>query len=253
MLRLIVVLLTIFIAVFAALILHSLPESYSTIVQTLITQAGTNAITLADVRNAMYAEEERRNGGGSSTAVNAVTAKKTDKDKCRYCKKSGHWEKDCRKKKRDKERKKGGGSNSNNSSSSSTPSVNAVTSESASMDMFAAYVSPDTIWMLDSGCTHHVTNSLSDFESYTPYSSPHTVSLGGARSIPSLGSGTVKGVLGSGKSAVSMDLSNVIYVPNIGFCLMSISVLDAKGFTITYRNSKCEISRGNKVMATGTL
>ena len=42
--------------VFAALILHSLPESYSTIVQTLITQASTNAITLADVRNAMYAE-----------------------------------------------------------------------------------------------------------------------------------------------------------------------------------------------------
>ena len=68
----------------------------------------------------------------------------------------------------------------------------------ASLDGHAsAYVtSPELLqtstWVIDSGCSHHMTPILDGYQSYTHFPMPHSVCLADKSCIQALGEGTVK-------------------------------------------------------------
>ena len=47
-------------------------------------------------------------------------------------------------------------------------------------------------WLIDTGCTSHFCLNISEFASYTPYTTCWGVRLSDSRHIPSLGEGTVR-------------------------------------------------------------
>ena len=158
-----------------------------------------------------------------AATLNAQTAKssskkqdkKRKKGECNYCHKLGHFEAECRKKKADKEKKKG---DSSGGSSNTKPTVNAMIAEVASTSNEIAvswYLESDknNRWMLDSGCSHHITPNRSDFSDYTQLPHPEKITIGDGRSIPYFGTGTVKSTTIVEGKRVAVTLERVLYAP----------------------------------------
>ncbi|KAF8661462.1 hypothetical protein AX16_001329, partial [Volvariella volvacea WC 439] len=216
-------------------VLCALPPAYTIVIQSYMGTLNGGKVVYADVK-ARILDEELRKKATSSSVVNAVR---------------GHWAKECRKRKFDKKKDKEGGGGGKGTGNN--PKVNVVAAESSNTISFAAYVSPDQTWMLDSGCSHHVTHSLHDFSSYTPYSTPRVLTLGDRSTIPYLGEGTVEGKIASRGRTVVLTLTNVLYAPKVGYRFISTGMLDRKGFTLVHEKGECRIKKGNVEVGTGRL
>ena len=82
-------------------------------------------------------------------------------------------------------------------------------------------------WLMDSGASQSVTNSLSDFWDYQLYSTPVSFGTAGKTIIQAIGSGTVKGfVTVEGGKRVWITLTNVAYIPNASGRLFSTGVVE---------------------------
>jgi hypothetical protein len=71
-------------------------------------------------------------------------------------------------------------------------------------------------WIIDSGASHHITNSLSDFTDYKPYASPQTIQTANAQdSLMIHGEGTVFFNTETTNGQIhTVRLDNVCYIPN---------------------------------------
>ena len=96
-------------------------------------------------------------------------------------------------------------------------------------------------WLVDSGCSNHLSPNQSDFISYAPYDSPRKIRLGDSSVTPSLGEGTVSlPCIVNGKS-VARHVQYVQYVPGLTYGLLSAGMLDDCGLLVTMGNGKCKI------------
>jgi hypothetical protein len=100
-------------------------------------------------------------------------------------------------------------------------------------------------WWINSAATRHITRSREFFVDFKEKSvGEHKVYMG---------NNTYNDVLGEGKSEkckISINRSiivlyNVLYVPNICRNLISVPILDDKGYSIKFKSRKVYISRGN--------
>jgi hypothetical protein len=71
-------------------------------------------------------------------------------------------------------------------------------------------------WIIDSGASHHITNSLSDFTNYKPYASPQTIQTANVKdSLKIHGEGTVFFNTETTNGQIhTVRLDNVCYIPN---------------------------------------
>ena len=145
-----------------------------------------------------------------------------------YCKKTGHPESKCYKKKRDEDKKK----KETASSSSSTAIVASTAREGmyVSTEGHSAYVTSESrTWLLDSGATSHMTNRRDWFSSFTDRTGE--ITIGDGSTIPIRGSGTIS------IFHTSLDMryfSNVLYVPDLSFNLLSVSSLTKQGASVEF-------------------
>ena len=100
----------------------------------------------------------------------------------------------------------------------------------------------DTI-IIDSGATPHMVPHGSWFHSYTPLSTPHTVTLGNDSTAYAIGTGSV--VMQSVVNGKTYDitLSNVLLIPEFHLSLISVHCLSSVGLS-------CHI---HKIMLSATL
>ena len=93
-----------------------------------------------------------------------------------------------------------------------------------------------SVWLFDSGASHHMTPHISLFQNCTPPPFPITVNPanGSGMSVISVGS-----VLPSAMSAVSIP--SVLYVALLSVSLLSISQLDASSFDVIFSSSICSV------------
>ena len=70
-------------------------------------------------------------------------------------------------------------------------------------------------WLMDSGASQSVTNTLDDFWEYKPYTTPVTFATAGSSFIQAFGAGTVKGLVKvDGGQCIGITLTNFVYIPN---------------------------------------
>lgn len=245
-------------------LLNSLPESYANLVEPILHTTDPSTLKYDEIYARILAEEARRASPTTSAAVRTGKSRQSGsraEDKCNYCHKKGHWEADCRKKKKDEEKKRGGGGGGGNASTSTstTPAavhvITAEASSSQSANIAASfYGSGDTLWMLDSGCTQHMTPYITDFIEYSQFDTPsHATLADNSSSMATLGSGRVTGITFVNNKPITIALDNVLLCPQLAYRTIAIRCLDNKGFTVTHGNSQARIERHGTTFGIGSL
>jgi hypothetical protein len=92
-------------------------------------------------------------------------------------------------------------------------------------------------WLIDSGCTNHMTNDENLFKQLDK-SSVSKVRIGNGEYIPVKGKGTVAI---EGNSGIKL-ISDVLFVPEIDQNLLSVGQLLEKGYLLVFKDKHCSIS-----------
>jgi hypothetical protein len=105
------------------------------------------------------------------------------------------------------------------------------------MANFCDYMDGRKEWILDSGCTDHVTGDKDMFRELAKNDGP--------RKYVSFGDNSKGKVLGLGKVAISNNSSiqNVMLVQSLGYNLLSVSRLADFGFNVLFTEVDCQVFR----------
>ena len=115
---------------------------------------------------------------------------------------------------------------------------------------------PTSHWIIDSGCTSHVTYDRSAFVSYVAATTSSNLDLGASSSAPIVGRGDVKLYLSSPDGTRSACIvRNVLHVPELRYQLLSVSAMAKHGVRVQFDQSRALLIRSSdsKVVATGTF
>ena len=253
------------------LILRTLPSTYEVMQQTiLVNTQDYKMLTSTDMRSHLISEELHQ---GMTIGINTIRygRKAMSTDSCNWYRGSGHWEQDCQRKQRglSKEeaqnaRKKGNKSKGKHKEDKKdSPSVNMivedvppdppsstnhVTQNSTSNNAIVFYTGCETKWMLDSGCSDHITHEYSDFSDNHALASPQFVQLAdGTTCISYIGTGTVMTMTHINGMDKTISLCNVIHCPEIGSHFLSIRKLGDRGIDTVFAGGKATLScKGEK-------
>ena len=115
--------------------------------------------------------------------------------------------------------------------------------------MLQAYSSGGSSWVLDSGCTNHMTRERSMFSSYSPTTNSDENII--------FGDNSKGGVIGLGKVAITLDhsITNVLHVYSLKYNLLFVSQLCEMGYNCLFTNKGVEVSKreDSSIVFTGHL
>ena len=109
------------------------------------------------------------------------------------------------------------------------------------------------LWYIDSGATKHMTSEKDLIVDYVQNPQPSEIFLGDNRMIRALGEGKVSLEFYDGSNVLTMELYNVLYVPEIAKNLVSVSAMTGKGAEVLFENDKCYVTKDKKPMNIGHL
>ncbi|KAG8479428.1 hypothetical protein CXB51_029898 [Gossypium anomalum] len=165
---------------------------------------------------------------------------------CNFCKKKGHIKSECyklqNKIKREAANQKG--KQPENSGEAD------VVEDYSDGELLVASVNDSKVseeWILDSGCTFHMSPNRDWFTTYEIVSEG-VVLMGNNASCKIAGVGTIKVKMFDG---VVRTLSNVRHVPELKRNLISLSTLDSKGYRYTAESGVLKVSKGSLVVMKG--
>ncbi|WVZ63739.1 hypothetical protein U9M48_013347 [Paspalum notatum var. saurae] len=92
----------------------------------------------------------------------------------------------------------------------------------------------EDVWIMDSGCSRHMTGHHKWFSSLNPVSTKEYITFGDN------GQGKVLGV-GSVSLSAKLSLREVAFVWNMGFNLVSVSQLLGEGFEVHFKKGACRV------------
>ncbi|KAG8475264.1 hypothetical protein CXB51_032125 [Gossypium anomalum] len=186
--------------------------------------------------------QERNHRGKSNGRSKSSNRGKT----CNFCKKKGHIKSECyklqNKIKREAANQKG--KQPENSGEAD------VVEDYSDGELLVASVNDSKVseeWILDSGCTFHMSPNRDWFTTYETVSEG-VVLMGNNASCKIAGVGTIKVKMFDG---VVRTLSDVRYVPELKRNLISLSTLDSKGYRYTAESGVLKISKGSLVVMKG--
>ncbi|CDF77556.1 Retrovirus-related Gag-Pol polyprotein [Chondrus crispus] len=106
-------------------------------------------------------------------------------------------------------------------------------------------------WLVDSGCSAHITFDRSLFVTYEQMQSG-SVEMGTKARANVAGRGEVEFMLNVNGSPHPCKLSNVLHVPDFGYSLLSVSQIVSKGLQVSFEKDKCIVTAGPTVVATAS-
>ncbi|WVZ70222.1 hypothetical protein U9M48_018903 [Paspalum notatum var. saurae] len=104
----------------------------------------------------------------------------------------------------------------------------------------------EDVWIMDSGCSRHMTGHRKWFSSLNPVSTKEYITFGDN------GQGKVLGV-GSVSLSAKLSLREVAFVRNLGFNLVPISQLLDEGFEVHFKNGACPVLDAEKTLVCSLL
>ncbi|RVW50135.1 Retrovirus-related Pol polyprotein from transposon RE1 [Vitis vinifera] len=251
-------------------ILVTLPEKYESKISSLEESKDLSSISLAELVNALQAQEQRRmirkeesmegalqakaeNSGGGKDKKNNNKKKnnKTDNNNknkdgtyppCPHCKKTNHPQRKCWWRPDVKCRKCGQiGHMERICKSQQHEEAKASIEQHQEEQLFVATCfttsnSSSDSWLIDSGCTNHMTNDQELFKELDK-TIISKVKIGNGEFISVKGKGTV-----AIESLTGLKyITDVLYVPDIDQNLLSVGQLIEKGFKVIFEDKWCMI------------
>ena len=255
---------------FAAMIRKSLPASYRSLLQTLSATARVNNKTLTSdqIIAAIHeeADEQKVHKEADKAAENAAmvaahTKKHAEKKKvkCTNCKRNGHKREDCFmkgggkegqapwvKKKDDHGKKEGkhtGKANvaSTDDTDNEDVSLAVTCCPTEPLEAFATYP-PSCSAIIDCGATRHFTPSRSDLINFVAIE-PKDIKAANGVTLQATGRGDLRIVfpMGGNDQPTRITLKDVYYSPDFAFTLISVGMIDRKGFSVNMEDGICTI------------
>lgn len=110
-------------------------------------------------------------------------------------------------------------------------------------------------WVIDFGCTYHVTFDRLAFYEYYKLTSPSTMGLGANSNIPIMGPGDFTLTLRLNGRQVKSIIRNVLHVPYLRLQLLSVSAMAKLHTETPFSDSGVSLHRhcDFKILASGTL
>ncbi|KAJ4712638.1 Retrovirus-related Pol polyprotein from transposon TNT 1-94 [Melia azedarach] len=239
----------------ALILLVSLPLSYENFVQSFI--VGKDTVSLEEVRSSLHTRELRHKATGTGADNQAAglvasgsyghgnSGKKKFKkpvskgpksnDVCNYCKEKGHWKSDCPKKKRQQDKLTG------------TAAVVDTNSEEDIALVADEHTDHNDVWILDSGASYHICPRREWFTTYEQVDGGN-ISMANSSICKAVGIGSIKIRTHDGKFCT---LNNVRHVPLMTKNLISLSMLDNKGFSFQGEGGVLHVCKGSNVVLKG--
>ncbi|KAG8495946.1 hypothetical protein CXB51_009450 [Gossypium anomalum] len=226
----------------------SLPPSYSTFRDTIL--YSHESLTVDEVYDSLTSYDKMKHlvvkpdsqGEGLIGRSKSSNRGKT----CNFCKKKGHIKSECyklqNKIKREAANQKG--KQPENSGEAD------VVEDYSDGELLVASVNDSKVseeWILDSGCTFHMSPNRDWFTTYETVSEG-VVLIGNNASCKIAGVGTIKVKMFDG---VVRTLSDIRHVPELKRNLISLSTLDSKGYRYTAESGVLKISKGSLIVMKG--
>ncbi|KAJ4704922.1 Retrovirus-related Pol polyprotein from transposon TNT 1-94 [Melia azedarach] len=156
-------------------------------------------------------------------------------DVCNYCKEKGHWKSDCPKKKRQQDKLTG------------TAAVTDTNSEEDIALVADEHTDHNDVWILDSGASYHICPRREWFTTYEQVDRGN-ISMANSSICKAVGIGSIKIRTHDGKFCT---LNNVRHVPLLTKNLISLSMLDNKGFSFQGEGRVLHVCKGSNVVLKG--
>ncbi|RKO96640.1 hypothetical protein CAUPRSCDRAFT_3293, partial [Caulochytrium protostelioides] len=83
------------------------------------------------------------------------------------------------------------------------------------------------------------------FTDLQPLPCPVSITLGDQRNIQATHSGSIKMRVTINGAQQALTMGRVLYVPRLGFSLISVHALMAQGWAVTFTDDKCLITQGS--------
>ncbi|UYV67549.1 hypothetical protein LAZ67_5001172 [Cordylochernes scorpioides] len=158
---------------------------------------------------------------------------------CGYCKKKGHWWKECYKR---KEEQKG-----QQPSSSARDDSCAFSAETS-----AFLAETKDSWIADSGATDHMTFRREWFSTFEEIpEGVHPVCLGDGKKIYAKDKGNIDIISYVDSQEIIATLLDVLYIPELETNLVSISTATKHGLTLICKGNQIKLTKNSKVLVTG--
>ena len=220
-------------------LLAGLPESYDVFVTIL--ESGTDTIPALESMTERLLREEQKlkgketaEGSGRIFLTNDHSRRKLFT--CHFCKKPGHYMRNCRKFAQAQAGKKDKHQNREQ------PSL-----QDAMLITHALVAKSTNDWIVDSGATCHMCNDQTAFSKMEELVSSDKATLGDGSSLKVMGEGTVNTemILPDGSSS-ECALQKVLYVPDLAYNLVSISKATESGKVVQFNSSGCRFMNHRK-------
>ncbi|GJY51349.1 retrovirus-related pol polyprotein from transposon TNT 1-94, partial [Tanacetum coccineum] len=240
----------------ALLLLTFLPASYEHSVDTLL--YGQEALILKDVMATLNLKEikeryKAKGDDGEGLYVRGRTDRRDSRQsrgksrsksqggrlKCYICQSDDHLKRNCSK----NNRKKSTGYVENDDQPSSSGSIY---DGSEVMMVMGAEALLD--WIMDSGCSYHMTPKLDIFFDFLECDGGNVL-LGDNRECKIRGLGKLRVQVRDGSSFV---LHNVRCIPELKRNLISLGTLEKEGYTVKLQSGKVKVINGSRVVVSGT-
>ncbi|KAJ9563977.1 LOW QUALITY PROTEIN: hypothetical protein OSB04_009137 [Centaurea solstitialis] len=263
----------------ALILLVSLPPSYENFVNSFV--VGRDTITMEEVRSSLHSRELRHKASGSGSEIQSVglSVVNGDRDRgrekekgnwkskgrsrsktrgpggwqregCHYCKEPGHWKNEC-----PKLRAKGSAAVVNDDSGSEDDLVlTVVANDNSSLEddlvlSVGNRINYSVDWILDTGGAFHMTPHKEWFSSYEKVATG-SVSMGNDMPCDVVGIGSVSIKMHDG---IVRTLTDVRHVPEMKKNLISLGVLDKKGFKYSGGGGVIRVTKGALVVMKGVM
>ena len=122
-----------------------------------------------------------------------------------------------------------------------------LNSVAVDLDEVAAHVessnkaeSSPRVEVYDSGCTRHITPYRDAIDNFIEIS-PKSFRAANKLDFTAVGMGEMTVDVPNGVDISQLRLTEVMYSPEVGYTLVSVSRLDENGFSVTFANGKCTI------------
>ncbi|XP_041564684.1 uncharacterized protein LOC121467359 [Drosophila elegans] len=181
--------------------LHILPKTFETFRQSWMLLTKEEEKTFDELTNQIVMFERnfrtKENDEKESQEAFSTTAQKEHRqdsgasgrrfDTCHYCKKKGHWIRNCIKWKKDGRPKP-----SYQNAEQGNCAEPTLTLVSVHNSVFAAEANSEVDWWIDNGATKHVVKTAKYFEHFEKFENPSWIRAAGNETLSNLGQGTIK-------------------------------------------------------------
>ncbi|XP_073811779.1 uncharacterized protein [Musca autumnalis] len=207
------------------LLLAGLPEEYAPMIMGI--ESSGVKITGDSIKTKLLQDVKKRNESSDAAFLAAKKKFYKKRMRCFNCNRIGHIAADCQKKKHvDKK-------------------------ESGFCTVFVAKATNDRDWFIDSGASLHMSMRKEWFTGIRP-STVKEIFVANKEKLGVEGIGDTKFKLFVNGKNMDITFYDVLYVPNLSVNLLSVSQIISRGYTVQFRNNKCEVKRGGKVIASAT-